>query len=214
MEFRDVCTAWTSTQRFIAEMSDGKANAVHSDYIVSSSEDKQGHQIRFRVRNFVNGKATQRVDGTGILAASGGEVRLTSPHGQNFALPNGTLLPTQHTLAVLRAAAAGLDSFHQTVFQGGDRNDLYDTATVIGRPVPKDKLKDDAAVDGSRLLAGVPAWPVLISYFSRDAEGERADYEVAYRLYANGVISSMSLIYPNFTMKAELVKLEKLPSKC
>lgn len=214
MEFRDVCTAWTSTQRFIADMTDGKASAVHSDYIVSSSEDKQGRQIRFKVRNIINGKATQHFDGIGILASTGGEVRMTSPRGQHFALPNGTLLPTQHTLAVLRAAAAGLDSFHQTVFQGGDSNDLYDTATVIGRPVSQAKLRDDAAVDDSGLLKGLSAWPVLISYFPHDSQGERADYEVAYRLYANGVISSMTLIYPNFTMKAELVKLEKLPSKC
>ncbi|MEI9989586.1 MAG: DUF1849 family protein [Rhizomicrobium sp.] len=214
IEFRDVCTGWTTTQRFIADMTDGKASALHSDYIVSSSEDKQGRQIRFKVRNFVNGKATQHFDGTGILASTGGEVRMTSPHGQHFALPNGTLLPTQHTLAVLRAAAAGHDSFHQTVFQGGDSTDLYDTATVIGRPVSKAKLKDDSAVDGNGLLAGLSAWPVLISYFPHDSQGERADYEVAYRLYANGVISSMTLIYPNFTMKAELVKLEKLPSKC
>ena len=214
MEFRDVCTGWTTTQRFIADMTDGKASAVHSDFTVSSSEDKQGRQIRFKVRNVVNGKPTQRFDGTGILAASGGEVRMTSPHGQHFALPNGTLLPTQHTLAVLRAAQAGLDSFHQTVFQGGDLNDLYDTATVIGRPVPKNRLNDDRAVDSAGLLAGLSAWPVLISYFPHDSSDERADYEVAYRLYANGVIASMSLIYPNFTMKAELVKLEKLPSKC
>jgi len=214
MEFRDVCTAWTSTQRFIADMSDSKASAVHSDFIVSSSEDKQGRQIRFKVRNIVNGKATQHFDGTGILAASGGEVRMTSPHGQHFELPNGTLLPTQHTLAVLRAAEAGLESFHQTVFQGGDLNNLYDTATVIGRPVSKDKLKDERAVDAGGLLGDLPAWPVLISYFPHDSQGEQADYEVAYRLYANGVISSMTLIYPNFTMKAELVKLERLPSKC
>ncbi len=115
---------------------------------------------------------------------------------------------------MLRAAVAGLDSFHQTVFQGGDVSDLYDTSTVIGRPVPKVRLKDDSAVDGNGLLAGVSAWPVLISYFPHDSQGERPDYEVAYRLYANGVIASMSLIYPNFTMKAELVKLERLPSKC
>ena len=214
LEFRDVCTGWTTTQRFIADMTDGKASAVHSDFIVSSSEDKEGRQLRFKVRNFVNGKPMQRFEGTGILAASGGEVRMTSPHGQHFTLPNGTLMPTQHTLAVLRAAVAGLDSFHQTVFQGGDVNDLYDTATVIGRPVSKSKLKDDSAADNNALLAGLTAWPVLISYFPHDSQGERADYEVAYRLYANGVISSMSLIYPNFTMKAELVKLEKLPSKC
>ncbi|MEI9993862.1 MAG: DUF1849 family protein [Rhizomicrobium sp.] len=214
LEFRDVCTGWTTTQRFIADMTDGKGSDVHSDFVVSSSEDKVGKLIRFKIHNVVNGRTTQRFEGAGMLASAGGEVKLTAPRGQHFALPTGTLLPTQHTLAVLRAAAAGVDSFHQTVFNGGDSHDLYDTSTVIGRPLPLAKLADDRKVDSQGLLAGLRAWPTLISYFPHDSADERADYEVAYRLYANGVIASMTLIYPNFTMKAELVKLEKLPSHC
>jgi hypothetical protein len=214
IEFRDVCTGWTTTQRFISDMTDGKASSIHSDFIVSSSEDRQGRQLRFKVRNFLNGHTTQHFEGIGVLASAGGEVHLTSPHGQHFALPTGTLMPTQHTLAVLGAAEAGRDSFHQTVFEGGDKSELYDTATVIGRPVPKDRLAVDRTVDSAGLLAGVPAWPVLISYYEHESSGEQAAYAVAYRLYANGVISSMTLIYPNFTLKAELVKLEKLPARC
>jgi hypothetical protein len=107
LEFRDVCTGWTTTQRFISDMSDSKGSDVHTDFTVSSSEDKEGRIIRFKIRNLVNGRTTQRFEGTGTLAAAGGEVRLTSPAGQHFTLPTGTLLPTQHTLAVLRAAMEG-----------------------------------------------------------------------------------------------------------
>ncbi|MEJ1969571.1 MAG: DUF1849 family protein [Rhizomicrobium sp.] len=214
LEFRDVCTAWTTTQRFISDMTDAKGSDAHTDFIVSSSEDKQGHIIRFKIRNLVNGHTTQRFEGTGTLAAAGGEVRLTSPAGQHFALPTGTLLPTQHTLAVLRAAQAGRQSFHETVFQGGDSTDLYDTTTVIGRPAGRKQFDEDRAADPSGLLKGVPAWPTLVSYFPHGSDDERADYEIAYRLYANGVIASMTLIYPNFTMKADLVKIERLASHC
>lgn len=212
LEFRDVCTGWTTTQRFISDMSDAKGNDVHSDFIVSSSEDKDGKIIRFKIKNLVNGKTTQRFEGTGTLATAGGEVRLTSPAGQRFTLPGGTLLPTQHTLTVLRAAMAGRSGFHETVFQGGDSSDLYDTTTVVGKPVGKRQHDQDKAADTAGLLNGVTAWPTLVSYFPHQGDTERADYEIAYRLYANGVIASMTLIYPNFTMKADLVKLEKLPA--
>jgi hypothetical protein len=212
LEFRDVCTGWTTTQRFISNMADAKGNDIHSDFIVSSSEDKDGKIIRFKIKNLVNGRTTQRFEGTGTLAAAGGEVRLTSPAGQHFSLPGGTLLPTQHTLAVLRAAVAGQSGFHETVFQGGDSTDLYDTTTVIGRPAGKKQHEADRGADPEGLLKGVAAWPTLVSYFPHGSDGERADYEIAYRLYANGVIASMTLIYPNFTMKANLVKLEKLPA--
>ena len=30
LEFRDVCTGWTTTQRFISDMSDAKGNDVHA----------------------------------------------------------------------------------------------------------------------------------------------------------------------------------------
>ena len=216
VEFRDVCDAWTTTQRFIADMTDNKGSGAHTDFIVSSSEDKLGKVMRFKIRNLVNGKTTQRFEGTSTLAsAGGGEVRLTSPAGERFALPTGTVLPTQLTLAVVRAAQQGIHSFRQTVFQGGDRNDLYDTTTVVGKPAGKKQHDEDSAADLDGILKGVPAWPTLVSYFAHDSDRERADYEIAYRLYANGVIASMTLIYPNFTMKAELLKLEKLPaSRC
>src|SRR6195952_806872 len=152
LEFRDACSGWTTTQRFIADMTDGKGADAHTDFIVSSSEDKAGKLIRFKIRNLVNGKQTQRFEGTGTLAAAGGEVRLTAPRGQHFELPLGTLLPTQHTVAVLRAAAAGTHAFHETVFQGGDRTQLYDTSTVIGRPSSKAQLAEDRAADTSGML--------------------------------------------------------------
>lgn len=214
LEFRDVCTGWTTTQRFIADMTDGKGMDNHTDFIVSSSEDRSGKNLRFQIRNLVNGKTIQRFEGIGTLAAAGGEVRLTAPRGQHFELPVGTLLPIQHTLEVLRAANTGVHSFHQTVFQGGDRHDLYDTSTVIGRPASAAQRSLDHTADASGLLKDVPAWPTLISYFPHDSTDERADYEMAYRLYANGVIASMSMIYPAFTMKADLTRLEPLASHC
>lgn len=214
LEFRDICTGWTTTQRFIADMTDGRGSDSHTDFIVSSTEDKSGKAIRFKISNLVNGKSTQRFEGIGTLAAAGGEVRMTSPRGQHFDLPLGTLLPTQHTLAVLHAADTGLQSFHETLFQGGDSHDLYDTATVIGRPASAAQRAEDRVADVSGLLKNIQAWPTLISYFPHDAQGERADYEMAYRLYANGIVASMSMIYPNFTMRAVLTRLEPLASHC
>ena len=56
LEFRDACSGWTTTQRFIADMTDAKGEDAHTDFIVSSSEDKDGKIIRFKIRNLVNGR--------------------------------------------------------------------------------------------------------------------------------------------------------------
>ena len=45
-------------------------------------------------------------------------------------------------------------------------------------------------------------------------KARRRTYEIAARLYANGVIGSMSLIYSNYTLKASLTQLEPLTATC
>jgi EipB-like len=214
VEFRDACTAWTMSQRFITDMTNAKAEYFRSDFYVSSSETKDGRMMRFKLRDAVNGKVTQRVDGTGTLASIGGQVKLTAPRGGSFELPVGTAMPTQFTLALLNAAENGTSRVRQTVFQGGDSTNLYDAVATIGKPVSVMRLGDDSAADASGLLKGHRAWPAIISYYPHDADEKPADYEMAYRLYDNGVISQMSLIYPNFTLRADLVKLERLPGSC
>jgi len=215
IEFRDMCTGWSTTQRFVADMTNSEGDPARSDFIASSWESKDGSQMRFTVKNSVDGKTSQRFEGT-VLRASGGSsaVKLTIPRGRGFALPMNAILPTQHTLDVLKAAAQGQNTIHQLVFQGGDKDDLYDATTMIGRMANAGELAADRASDTSGILAHANARSVLISYFAYGSRGTTPEYTVAYRLYSNGVVGQMSLIYSRFTLKARLVKLEKLAPSC
>jgi hypothetical protein len=59
------------------------------------------------------------------------------------------------------------------------------------------------------------SWPITISYFDPAKRDILPDYEIAYRLYANGVSRKMSIDYGNFSVEGELVKIEFLkPSSC
>jgi len=215
IEFRDMCTGWSTTQRFVADMTNSEGDPARSDFIATSWESKDGSQMRFTVKNSVDGKTSQRFEGS-VLRASGGSsaVKLTIPRGQGFALPMNAILPTQHTLDVLKAAAAGQNTIRQLVFQGGDKSDLYDATTVIGRPANAAELSGDRASDQSGILAHANARSVLISYFAYNSRATTPEYTVAYRLYSNGVVGQMSLIYSRFTLRARLVKLEKLAPSC
>lgn len=215
IEFRDACTGWSTTQRFVADMTNSEGDPARSDFIATSWESKDGTTMRFTVKNSVDGKTSQRFEGTALRASGGtSAVTLTIPRGRTFALPGGAIMPTEHTLDVLRAAAAGKTGFHQVVFQGGDKNDLYDATTVIGRMANAKELAADRANDTSGLLQHVGARSVLISYFAYGSQSTQPEYAVAYRLYGNGVVASMSLIYSRFTLKATLTKLEKLAPSC
>jgi hypothetical protein len=119
------------------------------------------------------------------------------------------MFPTAQTFDILRAAENGKTTVSRTIFQGGAKDGLLTATATIGTRTSKtvEQPRDPAGV-----LKGVAAWPVLISYFSGDAESP--DSEVATRLYANGLLGSMSLIYPEYTLRATLVRVERLPSTC
>jgi hypothetical protein len=215
IEFRDACIGWSTTQRFVADMTNAQGDPTRTDFIATTWENKDERAMRFTLKNSIDGKTSQRFAGTATLAASGrGTVELSVPRGKNFPLPVGALLPTQHTLEVMRAALAGQTAIHELVFQGGDKTNLYEATAIIGRLATSSEMDEDRDADKDNLLRDTKARSVLISYFPYGSRSVAPDYEVAYRLYSNGVVSSMSLIYSNFTLRARLSRLDKLAPDC
>jgi hypothetical protein len=213
IEFRDVCDGWTTTQRMLADLTDADGRVGRADFLVTAWESKSGREMRFDITNSVDGKLIERQRGRAREAADGsGTVELAEPKAMQFALPRATEFPTSQVIDILQAADAEQTSTKGVVFQGGDKSDLYLSTVVMGRKTSQ--MQSDAAIDKSGLLKNVPAWSVLISYFANDTQSETPDYAVASRLYANGVIGAMSLIYSNYTLKATLTQLEPLPRAC
>ena len=215
IEFRDQCLGWATTQRFLADMTNSQGDPTRTDFIATSYESKDERAMRFTLKNSIDGKTSQRFVGLATLAASGrGTVELSIPRGKNFPLPVGALLPTQHTLEVLRAAEAGQSGIHELVFQGGDKSNLYAATATIGRLATSQEMAEDHAADKDDMLLGKTARAILVSYFPYKSRSSAPDYEIAYRLYSNGVVSKMSLIYAKFTLHATLTRLDKLPVEC
>jgi len=212
IEFRDVCDGWATTQRMLADMTDADGKVARNDFLVTAWENKLGREMRFDITNSVDGQLVERQRGRAIEADGGGTVDLAEPRTMTFELPNGTDFPTGQATAILQAAQTGQTSTKAFVFQGGDASALYLSTVLIGKRVPDSQ--NEHPIDKTGVVKNVPAWPVLISYFPKDARSEAPDYEVASRLYANGVIGSMSLIYANYTLKATLTQVEPLPPAC
>lgn len=204
-EFRVTCDGYETTQRLVADMTDSQDNVSRSDFAVTVWESKTGRAMRFDITNMVDGEIAERYKGRATLEGDGsGEVALSLPSDTHFPLPRGTVFPTAQTIAILTAAEAGEHADNSTVFQGGGQSYLYAAAATIGKP------SAPSQADVGAMLRGVPAWPVLISYFPAAQQAETPDYEIASRLYANGVIGSMTMIYARFTLKATLEKVEML----
>jgi hypothetical protein len=215
VEFHDTCDGWSTKQRLIADMTDAQGAATRTDFFVTAWESKDGRTMRFDIGNSQNGRMESRQRGSAALAADGsGNVELLASKPAKFALPKATEFPTTQVLDILRMAADGGVSTKHLVFQGGDRTDLNFSTAMLGQRTSDQALVAERAVDRAGLLKGVSAWPVLIGYFPLSARKEQPDYEVATHLYANGINGSMSLVYPDYTLRATLVRLEALQQHC
>lgn len=165
-----------------------------------------GKRCGFRVRSTQSSAGTERHEGTARLARDGsGRVSFTSKD-KSIALPRGTMFPGAFGRAVLGAAEHGRNLDNRPFFQGGKA--LVTAAVKIGRRLARPR---EGARDPAHLLQGT-AWPVLISYFPDQAELPAS--EVAVPLYANGLLGSLSLIYPGYSFRAALARVERLSSSC
>lgn len=210
VEFRVTCTAYETTQRFVSDMSGPENNVSRSDYAITATEAKAGGWMRFDVINMVDGQIAEHYRGRAERKHDGsGLVTLRVPGKSEFPLPEGTIFPEMQTIDVIEAAESGKHRVTGPVFQGGGQTDLYYSTATIGKRAPARETDREAASAGA-MLKNVPAWPVLMSYYPMNTQSETPAYEIAARLYANGVIGSMSMIYSRFSLRATLQKVEKL----
>jgi len=215
IQFRDTCDGWSTAQRTILDITDADGAIARSDYVVTAWESKDGKSMRFDVKNASGGKLDKEKRGTAMLASGGDAlVNLLAPKRRQFALPGGTVFPTAQTVALLAAADRGQQTSKRLVFEGGDEGDVYVSTAVIGRLASSQATIADRAVDKAGLIRNVPAWGVLVSYFDNKPGNELPEYEIATRLYANGISGSMSLIYARYALKATLTRLEPLAPTC
>jgi hypothetical protein len=204
------CRGGTRTlQRSLSDVTYKDGQPMRTDFVIDTWESRDGRTLRFHVSNTQTGYGTEKHDGTAQLAPDGtGKVSFTS-HDKPFALPRGTAFPGSFSRALLDAANKGHDLANRMVFQGGGSSALVTAAAKIGA---KQSGAHELAKDPNHLLRGMSAWPILISYFP--TEGELPASEVAAHLYSNGLLGSLSLGYPQFSLRAKLVRVERLKSSC
>ena len=135
-----------------------------------------------------------------------GTAHYSMPEGQDVALPAGTIFPTEHVADLIAAALAGDNVLNREVFDGSGEDALTKATAVIGKA--KTVALPDAAGEEQR-------WPVSIAYFAAEGDDTLPQFEIAFDLSPGGVLSNVRLDYGDFTLKADLEKLETFaPPDC
>ena len=209
------CEGYELKFRQVSELDSGEGNPALSDLRSTTWEDGDARKFRFSSENLFNERRTDVVDGHADRNAKTVAVSLSKPKEKNFNVPGGAVFPTEHMRRIIAAAREGKSVLEFPVYDGSESGEkLYNTLTVIGRPIaPGDKTPSDAAAKIPE-LAKLTRWPVTISYFDKKDEkaeqtGEQTPvYSIGFELYENGISRSLVLDYTDFTISGEMTSLE------
>lgn len=204
------CEGYTLNTRLVTKIIDREGRQVLSDMRSSTWEDGLGKRFHFNTSQYLNNTLAEVVKGRAKrLTGDGISVDLERPKKSELRLANGALFPSQHALTILRAARKGEFLVQSRIYDGSDSGDkTFATTAVIGKPIAPGKDKLDSITNGEA-LARLVSWPVSVSYFDGTGKGDGIpSYELAFRLYENGVSRKLHISYGEFSLTGSLSSLE------
>ena len=197
----DACEGWAVTQKLVMNLTsrEDREFEMLSDY--ATYESKDGTQLRFHTRQATDQRVTAEISGEAELDAAGaGTVRYTSPEGQTRKLDRGTLLPMQHTAAIIATAMAGKKFLAVPLFDGTVAEGAQDSTIAVtswGPPAPGRWPE----------LAKLASGRVHVAFFDQAAGAQQPDYEVSMRYWENGVADDLLMDFGDFVMRGRLKTL-------
>ena len=205
-----VCAGYTLNQRLVTRIFDTDGGQMVRDLRMASWESGEGDQFRFEVKRFVNGQLDETVSGFAQRDDSGALAEFSEPPDHELILPGSVVFPTEFVREVVEGAKAGEKLLTMKVFEGAETDKHFDVSVFVGNAaVVKTDMSDLDSV--AERFADAPSWPVQVSYFLPDDLGGLPDYQVSYRIFANGVSSNMVLDYGDIIVDGTLKELVILP---
>jgi len=216
----NACEGYALEFRQVSELESGEDKDSTSDLRSTTWEAADAKSFKFTSQNCINDNLVDTVDGHAERGPDETAVDLAKPEHKTLDLDAKVVFPTEHMVRVIGAARAGKSILDFPVYDGSDTGDkVFDTLTVIGRKIAANERQHDdaAATDGK--LAGVPRWPVTISYFDKTKKSENNEqtpaYAIGFELYENGISRALALDYNDFVVSGKLSSLEfKEPKPC
>lgn len=207
LEFVHACDGYVLNQRFVIETST-EDGAVLTNMVLNSWESLDGQRFRFKMKDEVNGDLEQELNGEAKLnSRTGGEVKFTLPEDTDLTLPAGTLFPTDHTVRLLALARSGGNWLQASVYDGASSDAYSEVGGFIGGEMPVETGEKPILAP----LKGQRSWHIRLAYFTSDKQADTPDYEIAYRLYENGVADDIVFDYGDWAIRASLKVLELKP---
>lgn len=205
----DACEGYTVNMRQSSTLDTGEGEPVRSDMASTSWEEGTGSAYRFKTRDRLNGDTKSDVDAQANRLENGDiQVKIAKPDPRTVALKGKVLMPTEHVVKVLEAAAKGESLMEARVYDGStDGTKVYNTLAIIGKPSQDTSKLLEAA---RATLGGHTFYPVSVSYYDAEKSDSAPEYVMTFTLYDNGVIGELKIDYGEFALRGALDAFEPL----
>jgi hypothetical protein len=212
----NACEGFQLEFRQLSELDSSEGKTSMSDLRTSTWEDGSAKNYKFNSQNFIDQKLVDSVDGKAERSQQAVDVNLNKPQAKKFPLDSTMVFPTEHMRRIIDAAKADKTILDFPVYDGAETGEkVYNTLTVIGRPIAPGTRKPTDAAANNAALDAMTRWPVTISYFDRVNGGSKTGggeqtpvYSIAFELYENGISRALTLDYNDFVISGEMTSLE------
>ena len=197
------CDGWRSNEDYVIEFSnkEGGLDRILSQF--ESWESTNGEMYSFDINELSSFQTGEKFSGYAEIKAKGGGAYFSMEGDAKIKLPVGTYFPMRHLNSILDSAENGKTILAASVFSGAKPDDaLLATNTVIG--VWKDELADNSMGE----FGQNGYWPIQTAYFKPKAIAAEPEYEIHYSMQPNGIVRRYVIDYGDFTVIADLLKLE------
>jgi hypothetical protein len=205
-----VCDGYTTNFRFVTRIRSASGNRL-TDQQTTTFEDGAGEKLRFVNKSFVDEKLDREVSGMAVREEDQIVVTLRKPENQEVVL-EPALFPSAHMLDLIDRARNGETFYETRIFDGSEDGDKALTTTVV---IGREKTEQDGDSQAAAVLSDEPYRNIAISYFDEQAEDHAGEslpeYQIAFKLYENGVTRDLLMDYGDFSLTANLTRLDMLP---
>ena len=200
------CEGYTVSFRFVTEISTGDDSRV-TDQQTTTFEDIRNQTFRFVTRSFVNQQLDHEIRGSAEAEGDVLAVKIEQPDELAVDIAPAHF-PTEHMIEMIDKARDGERFYESRIYDGSDEGDqAMITTTILGEKENAEASDTEAERAGD--LADAAYWPVSMSYFEEDAQGDGLPvYSIAFKLYENGVTRDLTMDYGDFVLEGRLSQLD------
>lgn len=211
-ELAPECDGWAAEQRFSIRYDFSNRSPMKMDSSFVSWEADDGAQFSFSSLQEQNSLAKKEVRGSAERPNryAIGEVSYTKPYEGKIVLDSDVQFPVAHTLTILQKAAAGEKNIHAFVFDGGDNLGTREVNSFVIGPA---SLAPEMITDKIDKALLTRAWKIRMAFFPLKEKKPDPEYEMTVLFHDNGIVSHMTVEYPEFSIEYRLSALEAAPPR-